>query len=91
MKFQRTVPNSQGIASFTPISRDQARLQFRYILATASDQESFNSTSSGQKQKGTASVHSNKSFDSGDIHVLSVDLILVKPECTLVVWHIDIR
>jgi hypothetical protein len=84
MKFQRTVPNSQGIASFTPISRDQARLQFRYISATASDQESFNSTSSGQKQKDTSSVHSNKSLDPGDVHVLSVDLILVKPECTLV-------
>jgi hypothetical protein len=87
MKFQRTVPNSQGIASFTPISRDQARLQFRYISATASDQESFNSTSSGQKQKGPSSVHSTKS-DSGDVHVLSVDLILVKPECTLVMTGI---
>lgn len=85
MKFQRTVPNSQGIASFTPISRDQARLQFRYISATASDQESFNSTSSVQKQRGTSSVHSNKSFDSADVHVLSVDLILVNAECTLAV------
>ena len=83
-KFLKTVPNSQGIASFTPISRDQARLQFRYVSATASDQESFNSTSSGQKQKGTSSVHSNKS-DAGDVHVLSVDLILVKPECKLAI------
>ena len=82
MKFQRTVPNSQGIASFNPTSRDQARLQFRYISTTASDEESFNSTSSGQKQKGPSSVHSAKS-DTGDVHVLSVDLILVKPECKL--------
>ena len=82
MKFQRTVPNSQGIASFNPTSRDQARLQFRYISATASDEESFNSTSSAQKQKGPSSVHSAKS-DTGDVHVLSVDLILVKPECKL--------
>jgi hypothetical protein len=82
MKFQRTVPNSQGIASFNPTSRDQARLQFRYISATAADEESFNSTSSGQKQKGPSSVHSAKS-DTGDVHVLSVDLILVKPECKL--------
>jgi hypothetical protein len=80
MKFQKTVPNSQGIASFNPTSRDQARLQFRYISATASDEESFNSTSSGQKQKGPSSVRSVKS-DTGDVHVLSVDLILVKPEC----------
>ena len=86
-KFQKTVPTSQGIASFTPISRDQARLQFRYISATASDQESFNSTSSGQKQKGASSVHSNKS-ETGDVHVLSVELILVKPECTLAVADI---
>jgi hypothetical protein len=82
MKFQRTVPNSQGIASFNPTSRDQARLQFRYISATAADEESFNSTTSGQKQKGPSSVHSAKS-DTGDVHVLSVDLILVKPECKL--------
>lgn len=80
MKFQKTVPNSQGIASFTPTSRDQARLQFRYISATTSDQLSFNPTSSGQKPKGTSSVHSNKSLDAEDVHVLSVDLILVKPE-----------
>lgn len=83
MKFQRTVPNSQGMASFTPISRDQARLQFRYISATALDRESFNSTSSGQKQKGPSSVHSNKSFDAGEVHVLAVDFVLVKPECML--------
>ena len=83
-KFRKTVPNSQGIASFNPISRDQARLQFRYISATASDQESFNSTSSAQKQKGPSSLHSTKS-ETGDVHVLSVDLILVKPECTLAV------
>ena len=82
MKFQKTVPNSQGIASFTPISRDQARLQFRYISATTSDQEPTTSTSSGPKQRGTSSVHSNKSFEIADVHVLSVDLILVKPECT---------
>ena len=82
MNFQRTVPNSQGLASFTPTSRDQARLQFRYISATASDEESFNSTSSSQKQKGPSSVHSTKS-DTGDVHVLSVDLTLAKPECKL--------
>jgi hypothetical protein len=87
MKFQRTVPNSQGIASFTPISRDQARLQFRYISASASDHESFNSTGSGQRQKGTSSVHSHKSLDSTDVHVLSVDLILVNPECTWAVTN----
>jgi hypothetical protein len=82
MKFQRTVPDSQGIASFTPISRDQARLQFRYISAAASDPESFDSTSPGQKQKATLSVYSNKSLDVGEVHVLSVDFILVRPECT---------
>ena len=82
LKFQNTVPNSQGIASFTPISRDQARLQFRYISATASDQESFNSTGSVQKQQSTVSVNSIKS-NSGELRTLSVEMILVKPECTL--------
>lgn len=82
LKFQRTVPNSQGIASFTPISRHQARLQFRFVSSTAADHDSFSSTSSGQNPKGPSSVHSNKS-DSGSVQVLSADLILVKPECML--------
>ncbi len=81
-RFLNTVPNSQGIASFTPISRDQARLQFRYISATASDQESFNSNGSAQKQQSTVSVNSIKS-NSGELRTLSVETILVKPECTL--------
>lgn len=82
LKFQNTVPSSQGIASFTPIGRDQARLQFRYIPATASEEESSNSKGSTEKQESRVSVNSVHS-NAGEIRLLSVDMILVKPECTI--------
>lgn len=81
MKFQQKVPDSQGIASFTPISRDQARLQFRYLSATASDKEADSPTAVDEKQR-SISVKSIKP-DPENLRVLSVDMILVKPECTL--------
>ena len=86
VKFQKTVVQSQGIASFTPISRDQARIQFRYLSATGEDRGSVDSSNSAQKRpqttgpgQSTTSVNSVRS-QSEQVSLLSVDLILVKPE-----------
>jgi hypothetical protein len=78
LKFQKSTPNSQGIASFNPISRDQARLQFRYIPATTPDHQSTRST--GSARNPSMSIHSMKD-GSIDPQMISVDLILVRPEC----------
>ena len=69
-KFRRLYQNSQGLASITPIARDQARLKFKYLPEDVGNTQSFHSaaTSSSSSRSST---------------VLVVELILLKPECTL--------
>lgn len=69
-KFRKLHTNSQGLASITPIARDQARLVFKYVPEDVGNTQSFYS-------EATASS------DSKPENVLTVELILLKPECTL--------
>ena len=66
-KFRRLYQNSQGLASITPIARDQARLKFRYLPEDAGNTQSYHS----------AVTSSSSNSDSE----LVVELILLKPEC----------
>lgn len=68
-KFRRLYQNSQGLASITPIARDQARLKFKYLPEDVGNTQSFHSaaTSSSSSKSST---------------ILVVELILLKPECT---------
>ena len=69
-KFRKLHANSQGLASITPIARDQARLKFKYVPEDIGNTQSFYSEATTSSDTKTESV-------------LSVELILLKPECTI--------
>lgn len=68
-KFRRLHQNSQGLASITPIARDQARLNFKYLPEDAGNTQSYHSAATSSSSSTSSSV-------------LIVELILLKPECT---------
>jgi hypothetical protein len=69
-QFRRLYQDSQGVASITPIARDQARLKFRYLPEDVGNTMSYHSAATGGEER-----HEEGSE-------LAVELILLKPECT---------
>ena len=75
VRFQKAIPNSQGFASISPSTCDQACLRFRYGRAlVGSGRESLASNGSNPNQPSILSSTSNLAEG------LTVDLFLVKAE-----------